>query len=97
MVFIRPENFVERIKNDHADRNTVYRQIDLLRTLCQNMQKLYNAVFWDVLPCRYCDLMFWRNVSSPSSGWKNPRARNQREQVAAAADAGSSPPDFSAL
>jgi hypothetical protein len=37
---------------------------------------MMNAVFLDVAPFR-------RNVSPPSSRQKNPRARNQREQVAA--------------
>jgi hypothetical protein len=31
-----------------------------------------------------CDPTFRKNVSSPSSGYKNPRARDYREQVAAA-------------
>jgi hypothetical protein len=48
MVSIRPENFVERIKNDHADRNTVYRQIDLLRRLCAKHAKIEE---WRLLGC----------------------------------------------
>jgi hypothetical protein len=33
-----------------------------------------NDVFWDVAPCRSCEPTFRRNVSPPSSGYKNPRA-----------------------
>jgi hypothetical protein len=39
-----------------------------------------NAVFWYVARCKPS---FRKNVSPPSSWQKNPRARNQREQVAA--------------
>jgi hypothetical protein len=37
-----------------------------------------NVVFWDVAPCRSCEPKFRSNVSPPSSGQKNPQARNQR-------------------
>jgi hypothetical protein len=43
---------------------------------CVYEEQKKNAVLWDVAPT------FRRNVSPPSSRYKNPRARNQREQVA---------------
>jgi hypothetical protein len=42
-----------------------------------------NAILWNVPLCRTGEPTFRRNVSPPSSGYKNLRARNQREQVAA--------------
>jgi hypothetical protein len=42
-----------------------------------------NDVVWDVAPCSFLyEPTFRRNVSPPSSGQRNPRVRNQREQVA---------------
>jgi hypothetical protein len=44
-----------------------------------------NAVFWDVAPCRYCvERRFGGPYRLHLQGIRNPRARNQREQVAAA-------------
>jgi hypothetical protein len=45
-----------------------------------------NAIFWNVAPYIYilCKPTFRRNVSPPSSEYKNPQAGNPREQVTAA-------------
>jgi hypothetical protein len=48
---------------------------------------LKNAVFWDMAPCRYCINRCFGGTYSlhlhDRKKRKNPRARNQREQVAA--------------
>jgi hypothetical protein len=44
-----------------------------------------NAVFWDVAPCRYCvNRRFGGTYRHHLQGIRNPRARNQREQIVAA-------------
>jgi hypothetical protein len=43
-------------------------------------QSVKNADFWDA--AILCEPTFQRDMSSASSGWKNPPARHQREQVA---------------
>jgi hypothetical protein len=43
-----------------------------------------NAIFWDVVPCGYCvNRRFGGTYRLHLQGIRNPRARNQREQVAA--------------
>jgi hypothetical protein len=43
-----------------------------------------NAVFWDVVPCRYCvNRRFGGTYRFHFHGMRNPRVMNQREQVAA--------------
>jgi hypothetical protein len=50
---------------------------------------LKNAVFWDVAPCRSCvNRSFGGTYHLHLEVRKNPRARNQRKQVAAATFAG---------
>jgi hypothetical protein len=56
-----------------------------------------NSVFWDVAPCRYfVNRRFGLTYCFHFQGIKNPRAMNQREQVAVElrAHAGSSHVDF---
>jgi hypothetical protein len=56
----------------------------LFHMVCNWTSDIYTSInaFWDMVPCRSC-VMFRRNISPPFLVWKNPRVRNQREQVTA--------------
>jgi hypothetical protein len=56
----------------------------LVRFEVFTVMTMKNAVLWDVAPCRYCvNRPFGRTYRLHLQGIRNPRARNQREQVAA--------------